>query len=107
MAIEGFSEEEVNVIGECLTAAVEGPFFPDWEFPLLFGLERAEVAAVMRAWPNVRVNDCDVDLAINNAIGNLLYYPHGEELGDFVSASPERLLAVLQKWKAARASSRP
>ena len=35
-----------RVIGECLRAAVNGPFFPDWEFSTLFGLTRDEVRAV-------------------------------------------------------------
>ena len=30
-------DEPLNrIIGECLRAASEGPFFPDWEFHILF-----------------------------------------------------------------------
>jgi alginate production protein len=36
---------------ECLCAAAEGPFFPDWEFQLLFGLERARVAEIVARCP--------------------------------------------------------
>ncbi|WP_263974564.1 hypothetical protein [Myxococcus xanthus] len=36
-----------QIIQECLRATVEGPFFPDREFPVLFGFDRAEVAAIL------------------------------------------------------------
>ena len=31
-AINQLTEMETKIIGECLNAAVHGPFFPDWEF---------------------------------------------------------------------------
>jgi hypothetical protein len=99
MEIEHLSNEEVKIIGDCLAAAVEGPFFPEWEFQTLFGLERADVARVSRSWPNISVEDEIVDLAVNNALGNLTGYPHGEDLSRFISATPERLSEILEKWK--------
>jgi hypothetical protein len=97
--IEHLSSEDVKIIGDCLVAAVEGPFFPDWEFHTLFGLERADVARVLRSWPNISVEDETADLAVKNALGNLAGYPHGEDLSRFVFATPERLLEILRKWK--------
>jgi len=99
MSIDHLTEEEVKIIGECLVATVEGPFFPDWEFATLFGLERADVASVMHYWPNVLGGDERVALAVNNTLGNLAGYPHGEELSRFISAPPERLLEILRKWR--------
>ena len=93
------SSDEMRIIGECLAAAVEGPYFPDWEFRTLFGLGRAEVAGVLRSWPTAPGEDETADLAVNNALLNLASYPHGEDLGRFVSATPERLLEILAKWK--------
>ena len=60
-----------------LGAAVNGPFFFDWEFSTLFGLTRSEVAAVLRAWPD---GDDPVvqDRAVANAINHLLGYPHDD-----------------------------
>ena len=34
------SAHDHKIIAEALSAAAEGPFFPDWEFHTLFGLER-------------------------------------------------------------------
>lgn len=102
MEIEHLSDEDVKIIGDCLAAVIEGPFFPEWEFQTLFGLERADVARVARSWPNISAEDETVDLAVNNALVNLTGYPHGEDLNRFVSATPERLLEILDKWKRLR-----
>ena len=68
------SDDDVRILGECLRACVEGPFFPDWEFQTLFGLERSEVAEIAQEWPHSRhVNSF---IAVNNALANLLGYPH-------------------------------
>lgn len=44
-------DDEIALIAACLLAAEEGPFFPNWEFQTLFGIERAELAEVRRHWP--------------------------------------------------------
>jgi hypothetical protein len=41
--IAGIDSDDRNVIEGCLRAAIDGPFFPNWECPTLFGLEREEV----------------------------------------------------------------
>jgi hypothetical protein len=92
--------DDERIIGECLRAAVEGPFFPDWEFSLLFGLERHEVAAVLASWP--RTDDPEVrDLAVNNALNNLLGYPHKKMSvwSDYISVSPAEVAAVFRRWR--------
>ncbi|MFJ2194093.1 hypothetical protein ACIOJE_40170 [Kitasatospora sp. NPDC087861] len=35
--IERMTEQELRIIKECLDAAVNGPFFEDWEFHTLHG----------------------------------------------------------------------
>ncbi|MFP2958974.1 hypothetical protein ACLEPN_14290 [Myxococcus sp. 1LA] len=94
--------DDEKIIKECLRAAVDGPFFPDWEFPLLFGLTRAEVAAILASWP-----ECDAPEdqwhAINNTLNNLLGYPHREwaHWPRYISASPEEVHAVFKRWRIA------
>src|ERR1700746_3012128 len=73
------SEKRRRLVGQALRAAVDGPFFPEWEFHTLFGLTRSEVRAVADAWPNVRLTSADVALAVNNSLNNLLGYPHGQD----------------------------
>ena len=101
MALSDCSEKDQQTIADSLRASVEGPFFPDWEFSSLFGLERSEVAVILRAWPDVDPADERVRLAVSNALGNLLGYPHGHEDNwyTYFSVPPSRLIEVLQRWK--------
>ncbi|WP_426750708.1 hypothetical protein [Myxococcus sp. Y35] len=97
--------DDERVIQECLRAAVDGPFFPDWEFPVLFGLERAEVAAILASWPACDAPE-DQALAIRNTLNNLLGYPHRkwDIWPRYISVSPEEVDAVFARWR--RAHSR-
>ena len=74
-----FTNEELDVIGGCLRATVEGPFFPEWEFHALFGFHRSEIAEVLDQWPNVDWSDGETLRAIANSMNILLGYPHGKE----------------------------
>ena len=84
---------------ECLTAAVRGPFFPDWEFQTLFGLEREDVAAVLERWPDPKCPE-DQDVAVTNALNYLLHYPHRQwgVWNDFISVAPREIVPVLARW---------
>ncbi len=71
------TERESEVIRAVLQAAVDGPFFPDWEFATLMGVERWETRAVPEAWPDFK-DTKDNRRAIHSSVVNLLGYPHGE-----------------------------
>ncbi|HUR28971.1 MAG TPA: hypothetical protein VM509_12350, partial [Planctomycetota bacterium] len=73
----GLDTQGREIVGRCLLAAAEGPYFPDEEFEVLFGLTRDEVTEIARAWPAVDESSGHVQLAINDALANLLGYPHG------------------------------
>lgn len=90
-----------QIIGECLTASADGPFFPDCEFQTLFGLEREQVRYVARSWPNAMDTDMQ-NLAVNNSLANLLGYPHGQDsaLRASVSVDEARLRQVFDRWRA-------
>jgi len=72
MALSGLTQRELDVVGRCLRATAEGPFFPDWEFHLLIGLTRAEVAGIAAQWPNLDDAAEEVARAITNSYNNLL-----------------------------------
>jgi hypothetical protein len=78
MGSNNLTEDERKIVGACLRAAANGPFFPEWEFSTLFGLTRAEVKDVADRYPDVEENDDeptgndDSWLAINNTFANLL-----------------------------------
>src|SRR5512133_4344993 len=67
-SLANLDKRERHIVGECLRAAVKGPFFPDWEFETIFGLEREEVGQVLSSWPNVNETEDSVVRAINNSM---------------------------------------
>lgn len=97
------SEREAGIVGQCLRAAVEGSFFPDWEFLTLFGVERSTVAEVLASWPEEELDAETVGACVVGALNNLLGYPHGDEkqLRAFVFAQPDEVRLTLHKIVAA------
>ncbi|WP_146009469.1 hypothetical protein [Deinococcus planocerae] len=102
MALERLTARERFLLGQCLSAAAEGPFFDDDDgFDTIFGVSLEEVAEVAHAWPHVDDNEEIVELVINNAVANLLGYPHGrmKDWPKFISAPPGEIRRVLSKWR--------
>ena len=101
MALDDLTSDELEIVRLSLQAAVQGPYFPDWEFEWLFGVPRDSVAAVLSAWPRVDEHSQVAEVAINNAFVNLLWYPHGmtEELEDELGVTTSRLQQVFGKWR--------
>ena len=93
---------DFQVFRESLVAAARGPFFPDWEFHALFGLERAEVEFIADSLTPSTPLTGDVALALNNAMVNLLGYPHGQDAAwpQWLSATPAELEAIFSRWQA-------
>ena len=102
--LASLTQREREVVFQCLRAASDGPFFPDWEFHTLFGLERAQVRRIAGAAPHVDDSDEDTVLAIHNALGNLLGYPHDQEHAwpHFISVPHEEVSRVFDKWRGAQ-----
>ena len=102
------TERESEIVRAALQASVEGPFFPDWEFHTLMGVERDKMRAVLDAWPNVD-DDENADLAINNAFNNLLGYPHDEweAWAEYSDADRNELGRTFMRWRSERGMSRP
>jgi hypothetical protein len=100
MGIERLSPSDIQVVRECLSAAVHGPFIPDWEFRTLIGLTSDEVDAVLAAWPAATEGEAQ-DIAVNNVLNNLLGYPHGlwAQWSDYVSVEPAEVASVLARWR--------
>ena len=96
------SLSDLQAFRESLAAAARGPFFPDWEFHALFGLERSEVAPIADSFSASTPLTGDVALALNNAMGNLLCYPHGQESAwsQWLSVTPSELQVIFSRWRA-------
>ena len=98
--MERLSEHDRAIVQDCLGATVEGPFFPDWEFRTLFGLTRDQVRHVLETWPET--TDLEVqDVAVNNALNNLIGYPHSNWAAwrEFTSVGPEEVARILNSWR--------
>ena len=89
-----------QVIGQCLRAAADGPFFPDWEFSLLMGFERAEIRQIADRWPNWEDEAEQAD-AVNNVLNNLLGYPHKrwDVWHDFITPVSDEVASVYARWR--------
>ncbi len=101
MNISSLSSDDRALVGEVLRAAAEGPFFPEWEFHTLFGLQRSQVRAIADGWPDVDLDSEDVALAINNSLNNLLGYPHRQESAwhQWISADRSQLDDLLSRLR--------
>jgi hypothetical protein len=102
------NKRESDVVGDALRASVEGPFFPDWEFHTLMGVDREEMRAVLAAWPDIR--DAEIAaLAIHSALVNLLGYPHNQWKAwrTFSDADEQELNRVFHRWRSASDNGTP
>jgi hypothetical protein len=90
-------------LNDALLAAARGPFFPDWEFELLFGLTRAEVASAAGSISAPSASTPMQQAALAGAVTNLLGYPHGHqaEWSAWLSVSPAELELAHAAWRAA------
>lgn len=100
-ALEQLTDEEKRIVGECLRAAAFGPFFPDWEFHALFGVDRDEAIRVAESWPNVEETDISVGYIINDSINNLFGYPHRkqDEWNNYISVLPKQVYDIYNKFR--------
>ena len=103
--LSGLTPAESQLVRRCLRAAVHGPFFPDAEFETLFGMSRRDVAAIADTWPPDERHE-DVRLAIQNALNNLLGYPHGrmDAWSAHLQTTVTDVERVFTKWLAATES---
>ncbi|QLE74706.1 hypothetical protein FGW37_26750 [Streptomyces rectiverticillatus] len=99
-AVERVTDQDLQIIKECLDAAVNGPFFPDWEFHTLMGFTRDEIGAIAASWPSFSDSDTQDD-AVNNVLNMLLGYPHGYESRwhDYSNATLEQIVQTLARWR--------
>ncbi|MEV7358070.1 hypothetical protein [Kitasatospora sp. NPDC091276] len=98
--IERMTEQELRIIEQCLDAAVNGPFFEDWEFHTLMGVTRDEIAAVAASWPSPPTAPDGEDDVVHSVLNNLLGYPHGVEARwhEYLTPTREQVARVRDRW---------
>lgn len=101
MSLNDLGPDEREVVRRSLAAAADGPYFSEWEFQTLFGLTRAELSEVVRAWPAVDETRELVQSAIGNALANLLGSPHNRmaQLERELGVNAAKLEQVFTKWR--------
>lgn len=87
----------IATIHACLRAVADGPFFPDWEFETLMGVDRETVRRVVSDWPQCKVSRMDFQCAVQNGLNNLVGYPHGcdDVWAEYIPVSSADVRAVL------------
>jgi hypothetical protein len=109
MDFDSASEADKKILGQALRAAADGPFFPEWEFHTLFGLQRTDVRAIADAWPHLdSFSHEHVIIAVNNSLNNLLGYPHGEDAvwSQWISIDREQLDELFGRLRGRRDGER-
>jgi len=104
MALSDLRPAEMDVLHRCMKAtAQDAALYPDWEFPTIFGLNRAEFIKILGAWPELDEAQLDVQLAIQNSLNNLLGYPHQyhDDWDKHFGFSKAELIQVFKKWRGA------
>ena len=101
MPLNDMTEREKEIVLECLKASVYGPFFSESECHIIFGVDPDGVEEVISSWPNVDESEIPARLAINNAMNNLLGYPHrcGKYRSKFISVSEKEITRIFYEWK--------
>jgi hypothetical protein len=93
------TERDQQTVSECLRAAEQEDFFPEWEFETLFGMSRNQLSVVRNQWPDVDFCNPDVGAAVIGALNHLLGYPHGQDARwtRYISVGPDAIKLTLDK----------
>ncbi len=79
MSYNDLAEDERQVVAKCLFAAVNGKYFPDWEFETLIGSTRHDVRKIAANWETEPLPSAATVEVVIAVLGNLVCYPHGME----------------------------
>lgn len=103
MSLNNLSEDEKNVVLQCLIAIRDGPFIHPLGFHPRLGLEREELAEIVARWPHVddTIETSRESIALNNCIATALntYAIRPEEWPRWFSVPREEVKRVYEKWR--------
>ena len=102
MPLANLTQDERNVVFECLKCVAAGKVIKhDWEFQMLVGMSVSAFKKITKALPNIDDSNKEVYSAINNAMNNLLGYPHGchDEWQKYMLIPIAEIERVFTKWR--------
>ena len=90
-----------QIIKECLNAVANGPFIPEWEFPVLIGVNRNEVKEIADKWPDTDLEITKTNSIINNCFNNLIGYPieQPNKWSAYLSVTRLQLEDIFNSWR--------
>lgn len=96
--LRGLDEDVVEVLGRCLKAAVEGPFFRDDELDQLFAQDRGSLALVASMWTRMNLASPDLRRTVQSVAEMLLERrdAHPDAWNRLVDADPVRVRSALE-----------
>lgn len=89
---------ELDFIRRAMIAAADGGFFPDREFPTLFGIERADLLQVIEQWPEPEACGDRLRAAVVGSLNHLSELPHALEK-ELLAHLPEGREAISEMMK--------
>jgi len=100
MEAADFGVRDQELLDDVLRAALEGPFFDEWEFTTIMGFTRSDLRGVAASWRESLLADT-TDLVVTNVLVNLLGYPHGrpDAWAEYSRADFGQLADLLAKWR--------
>lgn len=100
MAIRGLRAGDADLIARALATCLDPAFFDGEEFETLFGMTRSEFGRITEHWSGAATVDADLLSAVQNALNNLLHYPHclHDKLEEAHGIPRRDLNGVLERW---------
>lgn len=98
--LRGLEGPVVDLLGNCLRAAVEGPFFADEELDQLFAQDRASLAVLASMWTRMNLAAPDLRRTVE-AVALMLVErrgAHPEAWADFVAADPDQVRRAVAEF---------
>lgn len=94
-------EDLVDVLGRCLVAAADGPFFSDEELRSLFGRGRKSMRVIAGMWPRVNLAAPDLPRLLDGIARELTRRvgPSSDAWNEWIGVGPEKLEAAVEVFR--------
>lgn len=94
-------EDLVDVLGRCLSAAADGPFFSDAELESLFGRSRESMQVIAGMWPRMNLAAPDLRELLTRTVEELTRRADStpRPWDEWIGASPEKIETAVEVFR--------